>query len=124
MIVSWDPNGEHDLSGYKIYYGTTSRSYGQVVDVGNVTSRRITGLQAGVRYFFAVTAYDFSGNESAFSEEVNIVAPDTPADEPDTEQNGDVLQALVFNFPNPFRVNQQSTSIRYELLESSEVTIE
>lgn len=124
VIVSWDANRESDLSGYKIYYGTASRSYREVLDVGSVTSRRITGLQAGLRYFFAVTAYDFSSNESAFSEEVNIVIPDTPADDSDTEKSEEPLQPLVYNFPNPFRVNQQSTSIRYELLESSEVTIE
>ncbi len=124
VMVSWDPNSESDLSGYKVYYGTASRNYGQVVDVGNVTSRRIGGLQPGVRYFFAVTAYDFSGNESDFSEEVNIVIPETPDDDSDTDQSEDVLQPLVYNFPNPFRVNQERTAIRYELLESSEVTIE
>jgi hypothetical protein len=124
VTVSWDANKESDLRGYKIYYGTASRSYSQVLDVGNVTSRRISGLEVGVQYFFAVTAYDFSGNESDFSNEVNITVSDTPEDDSETEQDTNVLQPLVYNFPNPFKVNVQSTSIRYELLESSEVTIE
>ncbi|MFQ5825253.1 MAG: FlgD immunoglobulin-like domain containing protein [bacterium] len=123
VIISWDPNKESDLSGYKIYFGTASRSYEQVLDVGNVTSHRISDLESGMHFFFTVTAYDFSGNESVFSEEVNIEIPDTPSDSSETEQNEQVLQPLVYNFPNPFKVNQQSTSIRYELLESSEVTI-
>ena len=76
MIVLWDPNTEPDLAGYKVYYGTSSRSYSVVVDVGNVTSFRIDDLTEGVRYFFAVTAYDTAGNESDFSEEVSTVIRD------------------------------------------------
>ncbi len=72
VVVSWDPNTESDLSGYKVYYGNSSRNYTVVIDVGNVTSYTIDNLQEGLTYYFAVTAYDFSGNESAFSEEVSI----------------------------------------------------
>ncbi len=77
VIVSWDPNSEADLLGYKIYYGTASRTYTDIMDVGNVTSRTISDLQEGVEYFFAVTAYDTANNESDFSAEVSIVIPVT-----------------------------------------------
>ena len=68
--LRWAPNTESDLAGYKVYYGTESRNYTNVIDVGNVTTYKITNLQAGT-YYFAVTAYDTSGNESAYSEEVS-----------------------------------------------------
>ena len=71
----WDPNSEATLAGYKIYYGTQSRSYIFSRDVGNQTSYIITGLAAGTKYFFAVTAYDTYGYESNYSEEVTYTTP-------------------------------------------------
>lgn len=72
--VSWGANTESDLSGYKIYYGSFSGSYDVVQDVRNATSFRVGSLIIGNTYYFAVTAYDFSGNESNFSDEVLYVA--------------------------------------------------
>lgn len=73
-ILSWSINTESDLSGYRAYYGTASGGYlqpdGQGVDVGNTTTYTITGLNQGVRYYFVVTAYDYAGNESVYSDEV------------------------------------------------------
>ncbi len=75
--VSWDANTELDLSGYKIYYGQTSGSYDSQMWVGNVISFRLTGLEEGKQYFFAVTALDVSNNESDFSDEVSTtISPD------------------------------------------------
>lgn len=73
VSVSWQPNSETDLSGYKVYYGTSSRSYSKVVDVGNVTLYEVTELTSGIEYFFAVTAYDTAFNESGYSNEVSTV---------------------------------------------------
>ena len=71
LTVSWEANTEDDLKGYKLYYGTSSRNYNTVVDVGNVVSYSLGGLAEGEVYFFAVTAYDTAYNESGFSEEVS-----------------------------------------------------
>jgi hypothetical protein len=69
LTLEWDPNSDDDLAGYIVYYGTASRQYNHDVDIGNHTSCTISGLSKGVRYFFAVTAYDDEGNESIFSSE-------------------------------------------------------
>jgi hypothetical protein len=61
------------LAGYRIYYGTTSpldKSTSLSIDVGTDTSFTLSGLDAGT-YFFAATAYDAMGNESALSEEAS-----------------------------------------------------
>ena len=65
-----------------MYYGLASRSYGDSVDVGLTTSAAISDLQEGRTYYFAVTAYDQAGNESAFSGEVarTLSAVDTDGD--------------------------------------------
>ena len=74
--ISWNANNEPDLAGYKIYRGTSSRSYDFDIDVGNSTSFVITGLQDNVEYFFTLTAYDTARNESSFSGEVSCVLGD------------------------------------------------
>jgi len=71
--LTWDPNTESDLAGYKVYRATASGAYGAPLATlqGNVTSYVAAGLQAGTTYFFVLTAYDSTGNESSMSNEVN-----------------------------------------------------
>lgn len=74
LTITWDPNSEADLKGYKVYYGTTSRNYSTIIDVGNTTTYLATNLTDGVEYFFSVTAYDTANNESNYSKEVSAIA--------------------------------------------------
>lgn len=74
VTLSWDqPVSSNDtlITGHKVYYGTSSGNYTNGVDAGNVTTCNITGLTAGMTYYFAVTSYDSSGNESGFSNEIS-----------------------------------------------------
>jgi len=73
LDLSWGPNGEPDLAGYRVYYGAESREYINFVDVGDATSCRLGDLLDDVTYFVTLTAYDTGGNESDFSEEVSGV---------------------------------------------------
>jgi hypothetical protein len=65
-----DPN----LAGYGIYYGNSPGAYGQPLrpglEVGNVTTFAVTGLNSGSRHHFAATAFDTSDNESGFFKRV------------------------------------------------------
>jgi len=69
--LNWNAVTTTNLAGYKIYSGTVSGQYGSPVDVGNVTSYVIKNLIFGNTYFFAVTSYNGSGVESAYSNEVS-----------------------------------------------------
>ena len=77
----WSPNAETNLAGYKIYYGTASRSYTNSVDVGNPpavngqVNASLSGFTGGATYYFAATAYDTDGFESDYSTEVVWTAP-------------------------------------------------
>lgn len=74
VICTWQPNMETDLRGYKVYYGIESRNYEHIVFVDRLFQHcEVSGLTAGRRYYFTVTAIDWAGNESEFSDEVNIV---------------------------------------------------
>ncbi len=63
-----------------MYQGTTSGSYGPSIDVGKVTTYTASNLQASLTYYFAITAYDTSGNESLPSNEVSQDIVDSSLD--------------------------------------------
>jgi hypothetical protein len=65
-----------DLAGAKIYYGTSSSNYTEVVDVpggepGQRCTFTITGLVAKTTYFVNGTAYNDEGLESDLCDEVS-----------------------------------------------------
>lgn len=75
VMVSWAENSESDIAGYRVYYGTASRDYVSSLDAGNYTSIEIDDLNPGGTYYISVTAYDTSGNESDYSEEIQVTVP-------------------------------------------------
>ena len=74
-MLSWTASTASDVVGYRLYYGTSSRTYlqapGAGINVGRTTAFTASGLQFGQLYYFAVTAYDAAGNESSFSPEAS-----------------------------------------------------
>jgi hypothetical protein len=76
VTLAWDPNSEADLEGYGIYFrqGAAGPPYnlaGYVtvdeLDFPNAPSFTVTGLQEGSQYYFAATAFNTGGKESAYS---------------------------------------------------------
>lgn len=120
VYVSWDQNKESDLSGYKIYLGRQSRNYDGVVDVGLDNSYVFFNLEENFPnsiVYFAVTAYDFSGNESGFSKEVSITLNSSENDTVDFNDSFILFQ----NYPNPFN---SYTTFKYKLDIKSFVLLE
>lgn len=100
--VNWNPNTEPDLAGYRIYHGTESGQYGEPVDVGNVTEHQLTITpEYGATYYFALTAYDTSGNESGYSDEATCFVPDGRAPEKPTGLRA-IIKAVVSWFKGLF----------------------
>jgi hypothetical protein len=85
LTIGWDPSLDAQVIGYKVYYGTASGSYTNVVAVSNSTIATISNLVDGATYFLAATAVDAMGLESAFSNEAvftNAITP--PPNQPPT----------------------------------------
>ncbi|MBI4791280.1 MAG: DUF2202 domain-containing protein, partial [Deltaproteobacteria bacterium] len=89
LTFAWSPNTEPNLAGYKIYYGTASRTYSMIIDVGNpaiidgkVTCPLTVLPQENTLFYFTATAYDGNGFESDYSTEVVV---DVSADVSSTE---------------------------------------
>ena len=91
VAVTWNPNAEPDIAGYKIYYGQVSKNYDHSIDLNRKTEYTISSLPDTGLYYFAVTAYDLAGNESGYSEEVSIYI-----------KQPRFFYGLQQNFPNPF----------------------
>jgi len=73
--LTWDPVTATTLTGYRIYYGTSSRSYTASVTLGDVTAGTVPNLAEGTTYFFAVTSLGDGNEESDYSEEVSCTIP-------------------------------------------------
>ncbi len=71
VTLAWDANSEPDLSGYRLYYGTSPGNYTTSITLGIVTTYTVTNLTDPVTYYFALTARDTEGFESGKSNEVS-----------------------------------------------------
>jgi Fibronectin type III domain/Viral BACON domain len=71
VTLAWDPSTDPHVTGFRLYYGTSSRSYQFKDDAGKNTTFTISNLQDGTTYYFAVTARDAAGIESEYSNEIS-----------------------------------------------------
>jgi hypothetical protein len=122
VTLEWDPNTETDLAGYKIYYGTASGSYSTPIPIGLQSTYTITGLEPGT-YYFAVTAFNSDGLESAFSNEVSTavagtVTSDTCDMNGDNEPDVADVQLLI-----NVLLGSAATNSRYDLNKDGKVNI-
>lgn len=71
--ITWDPNTEPDLGGYRIYWGPNSRGYTNFIQVAAQPGVRLTNTVPipGIK-FVAVTAFSTNGLESDFSNEITL----------------------------------------------------
>jgi hypothetical protein len=75
VTLGWDASTDPALAGYRLYQGVVSHTYTSSTNVGKATTGTVGGLTPGLTYYFAVTAYDTSGLESAYSGEVSYTVP-------------------------------------------------
>ena len=61
VSLTWDPNTEPNLDGYKIYYGFETDNYVFTIDVGDRTSYAVTGLEENRTIYFVATALMSTG---------------------------------------------------------------
>jgi chitinase len=77
IVLQWDANIESDLAGYYLYQqidaATLPFTNVQTIPAGTQTAT-INGLDTTRAYYFAVTAYNSGGNESSYSNIVEVLA--------------------------------------------------
>ncbi len=126
ITLEWNPVDDEVLN-YRIYWGTSSGTYGASRDVGDRTDYTVHNLQDDVKYYFTVTAIDYWGNESDYSNEVITSGEDNPNVDPDPDPDPDdpnpnlpTTYSLAMNYPNPFN---SGTSIDFNLPEDNNIEI-
>ena len=83
VTLQWDASTDTDLAGYKMYYananvqpfagtGATQGVSGAVTIPKGTQIGSLSGLDPAKPYFFAITAYNISGQESAYSNIVTV----------------------------------------------------
>lgn len=75
--LTWTVPTTAGVTGTRIYYGETSKTYKQAkgsgISAGTASSYAVTGLESGTTYYFAVTSIDAAGNESSYSNEASML---------------------------------------------------
>lgn len=114
-ILSWKPNTESDLSHYLVYKDTIA---GFIPDTFKIVANipkdssvfRDYDFILGKTYYYRVSAWDLTGQESEYSDELELVA--TSVGEYTEQENRPPMFQLFQNYPNPFN---SSTVIWYYL---------
>jgi hypothetical protein len=88
VSLAWDPAS--GAAGYRVYYGSSSGSYTQSVDVGSATSATVSGLGDCQSWYLAVKAYNNAGESPGFSNEITgWPAPRVDSTSPSSRKQGD-----------------------------------
>jgi hypothetical protein len=85
---------ESDIAGYRVHFGTDSDTLEFSRDLGFSNAFDLSSLDPGKRFYLAVSAYDWSGNESPLSA---LLAFDVPAD-----SGAGLADTFFHGYPNPF----------------------
>ncbi|MFC1876761.1 choice-of-anchor U domain-containing protein [Thermodesulfobacteriota bacterium] len=82
VSFAWQPNGEPDLAGYRIFHRIAGGAYNYSDPVweGSQTSCTITVANEEIRHYFVARAFDTEGLESQNSEEACLGCSTEPSD--------------------------------------------
>jgi len=76
VSLTWVASTSPNIGGYKIFYGTSTGNYTNMIDVGNILTATIPDLPEKTEFFFAAKSYNKDRSlESGFSNETSTITP-------------------------------------------------
>lgn len=120
VSLSWDDPIDEDFDYFALYRSTTpgfDPSTVEPIAELSETSYTDPDVMVGNTYYYRLSAFDFSGNESAFSDEFSLLVTSVEGSPTAAVPEDYVLEQ---NYPNPFN---PSTTINFGLKESGHVTM-
>ncbi len=71
----WNENPESDVAGYNVYVSSTYEGPYEPIGSSRDAYYVDRGVKNGEKYYYAVTAFDYDGNESPFSRDIAYDIP-------------------------------------------------
>jgi hypothetical protein len=78
LSLAWNRSPSANVARYAVQYGVASGQYTSSLGAGTSTTVTVTGLTPGQTYYFVVTAFNTSGVESPYSNEITNTLPSLP----------------------------------------------
>ena len=120
ILLTWQSNDEKDFQYYGIYRSTQSNFNPDTIEaciyVTSDTFYTDSDILKNTNYYYRISAFDYAGNQSDFSLEVNAIVVGIRENDLSIPTDYSLSQ----NYPNPFN---PVTTISYQLPKSSFVKL-
>lgn len=118
ITLRWDKLQEEDFKYFAIYKGeiTGFDPKSKIPFTTTDTLYLDSDFSIGESYYYRISAFDFAGNESDYTDELSITVTNIKNEQSNLPSNFKLYQ----NYPNPFN---PETTIRYALPTNAEVSI-